>query len=283
MAFCLCGHAQPLPPGAPATNAHAYRVQGVIKSLPEDGKSAVIRHDEIPNYMAAMTMQFTVRDTNALRRIAVGDRVSFQLLVTENESWIEGLEVLGKEPTTVAAAPNPGLQPTVSPLRVGDVLPDIVLTNQDGRTIEFKQFRGQALAFTFIFTRCPLPEYCPRMSTQFKAAAGVLVARTNGPVNWHLVSISFDPEFDSPEVLKAYSSHYGRDPAHWDFATASRSQLDGLERMCGLLAQKNGGGFDHNLRTVVADSQGRVVKIFIGNQWTGEELADEMVGAAKTN
>jgi protein SCO1/2 len=263
-----------------ATNAHTYRVNGVVKELPAGGKSVVIRHEAIPNYMAAMTMEFKVRDTNQLRGLAPGDRVSFRMFVTEDEGWIEDLARTGTDGPAGTRDSAPPPQVYVPPLSVGEEMPDFALTNELRKAITFSQFRGQALALTFFFTRCPFPEYCPRMSRQFEATARQLASLTNGPANWRLISISFDPENDTPEVLKRYAQLYHYDPAHWSFVSGSSADITKLARLCDLTIQREGVSFTHNLRTVVLDTHGRLRTVLIGNEWSAEELAGQLTAAA---
>jgi protein SCO1 len=143
------------------------------------------------------------------------------------------------------------------------------------------RFRGQALALTFIFTRCPFPTFCPLMSNNFRKAQDALVASPNAPTNWHLLTISFDPDFDTPEQLKAYAARQHADPTRWDFLTGTLVDITALSEQVGLQFWRDpAGGINHNLRTVVVDARGRVQKIFIENKWTVEELTAEIVTAA---
>jgi protein SCO1/2 len=161
-------------------------------------------------------------------------------------------------------------------------MPEYHFTNQLGRVVSTSQFKGQALSFTFMFTRCPLPNFCPLMSANFGEAQDKLLALPNAPTNWHLLTISFDPEFDNSAVLKLYSARFHPDPARWDFASGDLTEIQTLADQCGLLVERDpaSGGFNHNLRTVVIDAAGRVQKIFIGNEWKSDELVAEMVKAA---
>ena len=120
------------------------------------------------------------------------------------------------------------------------------------------------------------------MSNHFQGAAEILANATGGPTNWHLLSISFDPDFDTPAVLKSYAAAHNYDAAHWSFATSSSSNILHLARLCDLTVQRDGAGFTHNLRTVVVDADGKIKNILIGNEWTSQELAQEMTAAAKT-
>lgn len=278
-----CGdkHAGPPPEaGTAVTNLHTYQVKGVIKKLPADGKTVVIQHEEIPDYMSAMTMPFPVKDTNVLRGLQPGDAVSFRLCVTDEEGWIDRISRVASAAPAGKAAEPVAPATTVAALNPGDLLPDFTFTNELGQTIRFSQFRGSALAFTFIFTRCPFPEFCPRMCKQFQATSQKLAAMANAPTNWHLLTISFDPEHDTPAVLKAYAERYGYDPARWSFATTSAEDIARLAPLCDLMVRRDGASYMHNLRTVVVDADGRVRRIFTNNEWAADELANEIVQAA---
>ena len=260
-----------------------FSVKGIVRELRPDGKTAVIQHEEIPNYMAAMTMPLEVKDTNELAGVHPGDRVSFRLLVTEKDSWIDRVSRLSST-SVVEPKPRETFRPVrvVDPLEIGDAIPDYRFTNELGQAIHLGQFKGQALGLTFIYTRCPLPNFCPRMSGHFSDACKQLAAIPDAPKNWRLLSISFDPEFDTPVVLKGYAKRYDYDTNHWSFATGALIDIDAITEQFELIFPREPTGFtfNHNLRTVVVDAQGRVQKVFIGNEWTVEDFVAEMVKAA---
>jgi protein SCO1/2 len=166
-------------------------------------------------------------------------------------------------------------------LEEGHLLPHYPLTNQFGQAFGLADFKGQVLAFTFIYTRCPLPNFCPRMTSHFLEAQRQLTADPAAPEHWRLLTVSFDPEHDSPAVLKKYAEQQGGDPARWIFATGAREELDALTEQFGLNYGRVGETFDHNLRTVVVDPDGRIRKIFIGNEWQPTELVSEILAAAR--
>ena len=265
----------------PPSGTQFFSVTGLVKELQPDGKTVVIQHEEIPHYMQAMTMPFEVRDTNELAGLKPGDQVSFRMLVTEKDGWIDQLTKLGS--TNVAEAP-PG-DPFrrvrfVEPLNVGDRMPDYVFTNELGQVIHLADFQGQALAFTFIYTRCPFPNFCPRMSSNFADAYKKLSSAADAPKNWRLLSISFDPEHDKPELLRSYAKRYGYETNHWSFVTGALIDIDAITEQFGLMFPREGVGFNHNLRTVVVDAQGKVQKVLTGNEWKVEDLVAEIVKAA---
>lgn len=265
-----------------ATNQQFFQVKGVVKELKDDGKTIVIKHEEVTNYMPAMTMPFEVKNTNELRGLQSGDAVGFRLIVTDKDAWIDHLIKLN----TSSAVEQPSrpvvrMARDVDPLNVGDLLPEYHFTNELGEAISTSQFKGQALAFTFFFTRCPYPTFCPLMSSNFQEAQKKLPATPNAPTNWHLLSISFDPEFDSPAVLKTYAARYDYDPAHWSFVSGALIDLTAIAEQVGAyFGHDETGAVQHNLRTVVVDASGRVQKIFSNNKWTSDELVAEIIKAA---
>ena len=265
------------PPVTTATN-QTYSVSGVVEAIPPDHRHATIKHEKIPGYMAAMTMDFSVRDTNALTGIAPGDEIAFTLVVTTNDDWIENIQRTGKAGVTAPA----GWHLAESDLTVGDTLPDYEFLSESGRPVRFSDFRGRAVAFTFFFTSCPLPEYCPRMNRNFSEVRKILTDGTNAPANWEMLSISFDSSFDTPQILSGYAKFYrGDDTNHWLFVVASTNTLASLGPKVDLNFWRENGSISHNLRTVVMDGAGKITKQFDGNDWTPQQLADAIRAAAE--
>jgi len=262
------------------TNVTAYEVKGVLKEIRANGWKALIDHEDIPGYMEAMTMLLDVKDTNDLSAVLPGDTIQFRMLVTETDGWIDRIRKIGTNSapnsTNVPAPKASNLKfAEVKQVEVGDMLPDCILTNQAGWQIRLSDFRGKALAFTFIFTRCPFPVYCPRMNNNLGGAQKQL-AELKGNTNWHLLSISFDPEYDTPARLTTYGKTYRHDPAQWSFATGNLNDIRDLGEGFGLMFYKKSGTIEHNVRTVVVNPAGRVHHIFPGNEWTADELVAEV-------
>jgi len=265
-----------------ATNQRTFQVRGVVMELDPDGVTARVKHEEIPGYMPAMTMPIEVKDTNELAGLAVGDSISFRLIVTEDDGWMDQVRKLDVAEKT--GAPTTGsfrFVRDVEPLNVGDLLPDYTFTNQAGQPVHLEQYRGQALALTFIFTRCPFPTFCPLMSSNFEKAQNQLLATTNGPTNWQLLTLSIDPEYDTPAILKGYAEARRYNPKHWSFAVGSLVDVTALAEQFGMYFWREGGTISHNLRTVVIGADGRIRKIIPENKWTADELVAEMIQAAK--
>ena len=289
MSVLLCCGVVPTPGHAAETSAKAnqsYTARGLVRKITDDRTKAVIRHEAIAGYMPAMTMEFNVRDTNELAGIRVGDTLKFRLTATEAPHWIDEIQrqVGG---TTEAAAGKPSkAKPAggrVAELKPGDALPDYELLSENGKRVRFSDFRGKVVAFTFIFTRCPLPDFCPRMGGNFAAAREKLLANPNAPTNWQFLSISFDPAVDKPAVLAGYADFYRKGNAdRWLFAAAPMATLNELgPRIDLIVIREAGGSISHNLRTVVLGPDGRIRKQLDGNTWTPDDLAKAMIEAAK--
>ena len=170
----------------------------------------------------------------------------------------------------------------VEPLAEGDLMPDYQFTNHLGRAVSLSGLRGNAVAITFIFTRCPFPTFCPLMTSNFKSAHELLVKNPVAPTNWHFLEITIDPEFDTPERLRGHATMLKVDSARWSFLTGTLMDVTAISEQFGLqFTREPGGGISHNLRTAVIDATGRVQKIIPENKWTPQELAEELEKAAR--
>jgi protein SCO1/2 len=257
----------------PATQVTTYTVKGVFGESRSGGRQAVITHETIPGYMDAMTMPFNVRDPAELGGIQPGDKITFRLSVTDTEDWIDEIKKAGgRSATTRSVAAK---SDTIKELELGALLPECIVTNQAGQIIHMSDFKGQVLAFTFFFSRCPLPTFCPRMNNNFAAVLKALESDASR-TNWQLLSLSFDPSFDTPELLRDVATLRQIDPRHWNFATSSSEEIRKLGGAFGLKFWHENGSFSHNLRTVVVGCSGRVQKVFTGNEWQPGELVTEM-------
>ena len=272
------------PSGQPATTARSFFVRGVVKQLDADGETVVIRHEAVSGYMEAMTMGFKTSEKSRLKELRPGDEISFRLRVTETESWIDEIVRVGtaplreeKAPASPPARPAPAVQPE-------HPLLDFKFTNELGQAVSLRDFRGQALAITFFFTRCPIPDYCPRLSKNFQEASQKLASLPGAPTNWHFLSVSFDPEFDTPPVLKAYGERFHSDPARWSFLTGPREQINELARLSGVEVNGEAGLFNHNFRTLVIDAAGGLQATYPFGGDLSDPIVTEMIKAcAATN
>jgi protein SCO1/2 len=274
------------PAGETISQLKLFTVSGVVKSIETDLSGARIHHEEIPDYMKEMTMPFNIGDTNEWASIQPEDKISFLLHVTDDRSWIDGVEKVDTDVPSLdelsKTAPWRRVR-EVHPLEVGDLLPNYPMTNQLSKPITFEQYRGKALAITFIYTRCPLPDFCPKMNQQFLAAQQKLKTMEGAPDNWQFLSISFDPVNDTPERLKFYASAYQYDPEKWSFATGAMIEIDALTEQFGLMFYRAEGtvmDWDHNLRTILIDPEGKIQEIIVGNLWKTDELVEKIVTLA---
>ena len=266
------------------TNPQIYQVKGLIKEMLPEKKKVKIAHEDIPGYMEAMTMMLDVRDAKELGGLQPGDTVTFRMLVTEDDGWIDQLKKIDGPRTPLPPEPSSFRRVRdVEPLAVGDKMSDYTFTNPLGRVVRISDFKGQALAFTFIFTRCPFPTFCPRLSSNFESAQKLLKAMSGGQTNWHIFSITIDPDYDTPERLKEYSARYHADPQHWDYLTAPLIDITAIGEQFGLQFWRANPAepINHNVRSVVVDANGIIQWITPDNDFKPDVLAEQMVKAAR--
>lgn len=260
-----------------------YDVKGTIRELLDDKKTVKIAHEAIPGYMPAMTMNLSVTNETELAGLKPGDIVSFRMVVTPDDGWIDRVRKIGSTNLpAIPAAETVRRVRYVEPLSIGDPLPEYHLTNQLGTPIRLSDFKGKALVLNFIFTRCPFPTFCPRASKGFQETQEQLKARPGGPTNWHLLSITIDPAYDTTTRLRGYAKTYDADPRHWSFATGTLEDITALTEQFGLQFWRETPDAlpNHNLRTVVIDAAGRVQWVTVENEWKTEALVEQVVKAA---
>lgn len=253
-----------------------YDARGIIRGFAPDRRTIDVEHEDIRGFMPSMTMPFSLHDPKEIAGFRIGDAISFRLTVTDNDSWIDQIKMI---PADEVRLPAPKATPetrstiTNSPrLREGDAMPPFELTNQDGERITLETFRGHPFVLTFIFTRCPIPNFCPLMSKSF-VELQTAIQKGSGPVaQARLLSISFDPEFDSPQILKAYAEHEQADPNIWTFATGDKSEINDLTHEFSVYVQAEGGTISHGLATALISSDGKIDKIWHGNGWMPSEV-----------
>lgn len=262
------------------TNVQTFAAQGVVKELKADGRTVVIAHEAIAHYMDAMTMPFKVKEPEELAGLGTGDKIRFCLRVTDTESWIDGISktgrALAKDGESAASASAVAAQAT----KPRHPLLNYPFTNELGQAVKLGDFRGQALAITFFFTRCPIPDYCPRLSKNFEEASQKLSAMAGGPTNWHFLSVSFDTDFDTPSVLKAYGERYQYDPKHWSFLTGPREQISELASLSDVKFELQGGFYNHNFRTLIIDAAGHLQMVFPMGGNLSDDIVSEVLKAA---
>jgi protein SCO1/2 len=264
------GCQRPAPPApAPAETLKTFEGRGVLLEASPDGRRARIAHEKIPGYMEAMTMEFAVRDPEGLGRSKPGTILAFRVCITDREGWIDHVRPVGETALPAAA------QMASRPRRDQIDLPHCRLVDQFGKPYAFGEERGTVIALSFIFTRCPYPEFCPRLSRAFSAVQDEL-SRSNPDEPWRLLSVTIDPAYDTPSRLAEYAAQYQADPRHWLFLTGDPAEVQKLASAAGLSIAENGALPEHTLRTLLVNQAGRVVKTWDGNEWSPQELAGEM-------
>jgi protein SCO1/2 len=269
----------PKPAAAPA--GRPYPFKGVVVSVDAAASKVIVRHEEIRGYMDAMTMPFSVAEPKMLAELRPGDEIEAKLVVGEKSSRLEGI-VVSRHGTAASTQTIPEQGPYGRP---GDAAPATVLTGQDGKSFSLADFKGKAVALTFIFTRCPLPEFCPRMNAQFAEMEAVLAKEPALYGRTRLLSVSFDPEHDTPGVLREYRERFlkgvkGVAPAHWTFATGTPDRIKEFATFFGLTYLKSGEQFVHSLATAVITPDGKVFNIRRGNDWEPPAVVEDLRKAA---
>ncbi len=262
-----------------ATPDRQYELVGQVLAVRAESNEVLIRHEDIKGFMPGMTMPFRVRDGALLADIAQGDLVRATLVVGAEASYLSAVTRTGTAPLPEDTTGFPA-GAGVHILQPGDEVPATALTDHDDKAITLNDFRGHAVAVTFIFTRCPLPEFCPLMDRRFVEiqTAAAADAALNGRVR--LLSVSFDPDFDTPDVLKAHAARLGADERVWRFATAPPDVVDRFAAEFGVnVIRVAEGDITHSLRTAVIGPDGRMVAAYTGNLWTTEQVLADMRSA----
>ena len=264
----------PKPATRKVAAAKSYPLVGIVRAVDEAAGVITIRHEAIPGYMNAMTMPFDVTgpaDRELLKEVRAGDRVEATLRVDGDAAALSGLEIVD-----YAQAPTPEPAPKPEALRVGQRVPDFAMTTQDGETRTLASYRGQVVVLTFIYTRCPLPNFCPLMDRKFAQLAAQVGGVSARAGRVRLLSVSFDPEHDTPEILKAHAARMGARPPLWTYAVASHEELARAGPALGLTYGPAGGEVVHSLSTAVIGPDGRLARLELGGGWSPPELLAEI-------
>jgi protein SCO1/2 len=253
-----------------------YELQGQILGIAPERREVLIKHGDIKGFMPGMTMPFKVDDEELLKDKQPGDLVTATLVVSDLNSHISVLTRTGHAPLETTP-PVAGGAPRI--LAPGEQVLDALLVDQDGRPLPFSRLRGHRVALTFIYTRCPLPEFCPMMDRHF-AAVQKTVTSTPALSDVRLITVTLDPEYDTPAVLKPYSERRNADPAIWSFVTGEPKEVSRFGSQFGLYVERAPGSAAndilHNLVTVVIDADGRLVRLHTGNDWTPTQLVADL-------
>ncbi len=260
-----------------------YPLVGVVRNVePEKGR-VTIKHEAITGFMRAMTMPFTLKNPADLDDVRAGDEIEATLRVEREGEEIKDYTLMN----LVVSKPAPaqplslnlsGEKATLTPLpkvlAPGDLVPDFAMTDEDGHPLTLSDFRGDVVALTFIFTGCPLPDFCPRMDRKFAQVADQIHAKTGRGEQIRLLSVSFDPEHDTPAVLKAHAKRQGANPPLWRFAVASHAELGKVAPALGLSYGPVKDGIMHNLVIAVIGPDRRLIKLERGEAARSWETAD---------
>ena len=265
-----CGSRQP--------DSREYQLQGQILSVNADHTEANIKHEDIPGFMAAMTMPYKVKDAKQYEGLAPGDLINAKLIVLSNDAYLTDVKKVGNAPLEKMPEDKTVASSGFELLKDGTRIPDeFTFTDQDGKKVKLQSFHGKAVALTFIYTACPMPTFCPLMDRNFVEMQEKIKA--DPLFDAHLISVSIDPVTDTPPVLKKHAQKLGADPKIWTFLTGNRDDIDKFAARFGLSttrAMNDQREITHTLRTVIIDRRGNLVKTFVGNEWKPSQLFADM-------
>lgn len=255
-----------------------FTVQGILRGIDFAGQSVTVEHEEIANYMPAMTMPFDVKTMAEVEPLKAGNAIEFKLVVTDKSSWIEGVKKVDPREVQLPEKKRADDGPTakVARLKEGDPLPEFQLVDSKGRQITRQTFVGKPLLITFIFTRCPIPNFCPLITNNFREIQQALAVTPDRAANVQLLSISFDSEFDTPEVLAQYAARHTRDTDQWRFATGTAAETKLLTQAFSLSVQPESGTISHGLATALVSADGVIRNIWRGNGWRPAEVVEAL-------
>lgn len=259
------------------SRAREYPLVGQVLAVDEKQQVITVKHQDVVGFMPGMTMPFKVKEARDLEGRKPGDLIAATLVVEENAGYLADIKKTGEAPLP-AGEPAPRL--TV--IEPGTEAPDTELIDQEGRTRRISDWRGKTIAVTFVYTRCPLPDFCPRMDRNFKAAQQALQSDATLASRVHLLSVSFDPEYDTPPIMAAHAKRIGADPATWSYLTGERKSVDRLAGAFGVSVMREDQPMQeimHNLRTAIIDANGKLVTVLNGRDWTPEELVSALRAA----
>jgi protein SCO1/2 len=262
-----------------SANEKRYPIKGKVVAVDKTDRTVTIAHEDIVGYMPGMTMPFKIKNDGDLEMVKPGDQLTGTLVVDDLSSWVEISAIVEGGPPVSQNVDVPG-EP-----KPGTEVPDFGLVNQDGKRIHLAQYRGKTLLLTFVYTRCPQPDQCTLMSNNFAAIDQALQKQPETYDKTHLLTVSFDPDYDTPKVLRSYgASHTGRYSdetfQHWEFASGTKDEVKGLGQFFGLRyyhdTESNDEQVIHSMRTAIVGPDGKVFKLYRGNEWKPEEVLNEL-------
>jgi protein SCO1/2 len=264
-----------------ASPTERYTLHGVIQEIAADRSGITVAHEAVPGYMPAMTMSFPVKDDpRVIQILRPGDRIEATLAVGSDGFWLEKILTkgfVGTPAAQTAAAPPPITPPANRAVGVGDPVPDFSLTDQTGKTVQLSRLRGEPVAVTFLYTRCPVATACPLTTAKFSKLDAMLAEKHFG----RLLTVTVEPEHDTPKVLADYAKHAGADPKRWSFLTGAPQDVARVASEFGVLYYPDHGQVVHGLAVAVIDPDGKLATIYYGDSWQPEHLLRDMEKARK--
>jgi protein SCO1 len=259
-----------------------YHLSGSVLSKDQAQSTVTVDAKEIPGFMAAMAMPYPVKSPEMLDGLSAGDNITADVIVQGDRYWLEDI--------TVRSRLNPPVAPSATALHIpqpGDRVPDFILVNQDGKRIALERYKGKVLLLTFIYTRCPFPDFCPRISHEFATLERSLRSDPALYQRTHLLTISFDPEHDSPGVLREYGLPLVENDAkafkHWEFAVPRATALPEMARFFGFFYEQDSqakGILTHSVVVAVIAPDGSIFKWYHGNDWHASDLLKDAAEAS---
>jgi protein SCO1/2 len=253
------------------TRGREYELRGQVLAVDASRQQITVKHEDIRGFMPGMTMPFRVQDRGEIEKREPGELIVATLVIAENEAYLKNVRHTGSAPLAEPAA-APVAYDVLEP---GESVPEGAFVDQNGARRTMSDWKGKAVALTFIYTRCPLPDFCPLMDRHFLNVQRMVAAEAGLRDRIQLLSVSFDPAHDTPQVLDGHARQLGADTRSWSFLTGETADIDRFAARFGISIIRNGTtaeGIVHNLRTAVVDPDGKLVKVFGGNEWQPADL-----------
>jgi protein SCO1/2 len=260
-----------------------YPLQGQIVGIDRESGQLTVKHEDVPGLMPAMIMSFEVADRGEIDRRALGELITATLVLGDSSSHLKDIKVTGRASVDQAVA----RQVATPMLEAGDPVADAEFTDQDGRARRLSEWRGRRLLVTFIYTRCPLPDFCPRLERNLRDVQSRVASDPALKDQVRLLAVTFDPRHDTPAVLKKRAAELGADPSIWTYLTGDLESIERFAARFGVTIIRNPADdkdITHNLRTAIIAADGTLVEILSGSSWNAEEaLTAVRQASAKTN
>ena len=266
--------------GTPSKQVRRYHLKGTIIQVDKAQQHLVVNHEAIPGFMAAMAMPYPVADARTLDQLSPGDQITADVVVGQSEIHLENIVVVKKSD---GKTPAPGAM--LRPSNPETPVPDFALVNQDGNRIHLAQYRGKSVLLTFIYTRCPLPDYCPLMTHNFAEIEKALVKSPEVYSGTHLLSVSFDSQYDTPAVLRNYARAFVTDRGprtfeHWEFGTVPAAEKTAVTKFFDVFVTEEQGQVTHSLSTAIISPDGHICKSYSGNDWKPADVLADLKSCA---